>query len=82
MIVDLALRRYGYGVIHAARVPPQLVYSAMTFGTPCEAVPAPIVTRCGVTLRSVAVVMHSPVDCRACKAITDAEHPAEKIDAS
>jgi hypothetical protein len=72
-VPSVALSRNGYAVIHSALVPVQLIRGGTIFGAPCEIVAPPIVTRCGVTLRSVAVVMKSPVDCRTCKAVLAAD---------
>jgi hypothetical protein len=76
VILDVALCRYGYGVTHAARVPEQSVRVSGVWGAPCELIDPPIVARCGATLRSVAIRMETPVDCRACRAILNSERAA------
>jgi hypothetical protein len=63
---DVAVRRFGYGLLHAARVPEEAVWQRELWGSPCEIIYPPVVARCGVTLRSVCIVTHSPIDCRVC----------------
>jgi hypothetical protein len=51
-MIDVALRRLGYNVVHFAHVPEEAIYPASVFGAECEAVTPPIVARCGAVLRS------------------------------
>ena len=50
-MLDTWSRRFGSNRVHAIRVPSDLVYPALAFGAPCEALEGPIVARCGTTLR-------------------------------
>ena len=50
-LLDIGIRRLGSNRVHRARVPRSVMYDAVTLGHPVTALIAPVVARCGVTLR-------------------------------
>ena len=70
------LRRWASGVCHVADVPPSSVVHSDAFNSSFFAVPLPVVTRCGATLRGragtvggLAVLMRedTAIDCKTCR---------------
>lgn len=70
-MLEVKLRRYGFGVVHSVRLPGELVRPAVQWGSEYQRVDGPIVARCGVTLRGQCVVMNADqaVDCAVCRYI-------------
>lgn len=76
----IAVRGFGYSVIHLADVPDALMVNATMFGAPFEAVTLPVVALCGRQVRSVQdVAVRMPdgtkVRCRECARLPGAPRP-------